>query len=70
MTQPLQSVDELAYGDAVPGVTCPQCGGELVSTSNGAFCDWDSSYVPIVNAAVLVEEDEDDESEWTDEDDS
>lgn len=67
----MQSVDDLAYGDVVPGVTCPECGGELVHTSNGAFCDWDQSYVPIVGAAVVVEDDDDlDESEWTDTDDA
>jgi hypothetical protein len=67
---PLQSVDDLAYGDTVPGVTCPECGGELVHTSNGAFCDWDSSFVPVVGSAVVVSDEEDDESEWDDDEDA
>lgn len=67
MTQP---VDELDYGDVVPGVTCPECGGELVYTSNGAFCDWCESYVPVVGSAVVIDEVENDDDEWTDEDES
>ncbi len=59
---------ELEYGDIVPGLTCPSCGSELVYTSNGAFCDWDSSYVPVVGGAVIFLDDEDDESDWTDDD--
>lgn len=62
----LQDEEQLEYGSVVPGVTCPSCGGELVHTSNGAFCEWCSSYVPIVGSAVHVNEDEDDEPDWTD----
>jgi hypothetical protein len=61
------SADELEYGDEVPGVTCPECGGELVHTSNGALCDWCRAYVPIVGSVAHVNDDEDDDSDWTDE---
>lgn len=64
---PEQAEEELEYGDTVPGVTCPSCGGELVHTSSGALCDECRSYVPIVGSAVHVSDDEDDESEWDDE---
>ena len=60
-------VEELAYGDVVPGITCPSCGGELVHTSYGAFCDECRSYVPIVGSAVHVDDDTDDETDWDDE---
>lgn len=67
-TEPIQHVEELEYGDVVPGVICPSCGGELVHTSYGAFCDECRSYVPIVGSAVhVVEDDEDDETDWDDE---
>lgn len=62
----LQNAEQLEYGDIVPGVRCPDCGNELVHTSNGALCDWCSSYVPVVGSAVHVTEDEDDDSDWTD----
>lgn len=65
---PEQTLEELEYGDTVPGITCPSCGGELVHTSNGAFCDECASYVPIVGSAVHVNDDEDDASDWIDED--
>ncbi len=58
------SFDELAYGDEIPNVTCPACGGGLLLTSNGGFCDWDSSYVPVVGSAVVI-----DESDWVDDED-
>lgn len=64
----LQQTEQLEYGDSVPGVTCPECGGELVHTSNGAFCEWCMAYVPIVNSAVLVDNDDEDDSEWNDDD--
>jgi hypothetical protein len=64
-TVPVQHVEELEYGDTVPGVVCPSCGGELVHTSYGALCDECRSYVPIVgNAVHVVEDDEDDD--WDD----
>lgn len=63
------SADELEYGAIVPGVTCPACGSELVHTSNGAFCEWDTAYVPIVDSAVLVHDDEDD-PDWIDDEDA
>lgn len=60
-------LEDLEYGETVPGVTCPECGCELVCTSNGAFCEWDSSYVPLVdNRVVVVEDEQDDESDWDD----
>jgi hypothetical protein len=64
----LQQTDQLEYGETVPGVTCPECGGELVHTSIGARCDWDQIYVPIIGTAVLIDEDEPDDSEWNDPD--
>jgi hypothetical protein len=66
-TVPIQHEEELEYGDIVPGVTCPSCGGELVHSSNGAFCDECQAYVPIVGSAVHVEDDTDDDSDWTEE---
>lgn len=67
----LQQVDQLEYGDVVPGVTCPECGGDLVHTSIGARCDWDQIYVPIVGSAVLVNnEDEPDQTDWESDDDA
>jgi hypothetical protein len=59
------SEDELEYGEVVPGITCPSCGGELVHTSVGAFCDECRSYVPIVGSAVIVNDD-DETDDWTD----
>lgn len=56
-------VDELEYGAIVPGVVCPRCGGELVHTSVGAYCDWDSRYVPIIGMAVVID------TEWNNTDD-
>ena len=66
---PQQPLEELEYGETVPGVTCPSCGGELVHTSSGALCDECRAYVPIVGSAVHVddEDDSDDESDWDDE---
>lgn len=61
-----QDEEQLEYGSIVPGVRCPECGNELVHTSNGAFCEWCTSYVPIVGSAVHVTDDVDDESDWTD----
>lgn len=61
------NVDELEYGETVPGVVCPSCGGELVHTSSGAFCDWCSAYVPIVSAAIVID---DEDREWIDDDDA
>lgn len=61
------SHDELEYGDIVPGVCCPDCGNELVATSNGALCEWCEGYVPVVGSVVTVHEDDDDE-EWNDDD--
>lgn len=66
-TVPIQHVEPIEYGEVLPGVTCPECGGELVHTSNGAFCDDCMSYVPVVGNAIHVNEDEDDESDWDDE---
>jgi hypothetical protein len=68
LTSDLQQTDQLEYGEVVPGVTCPECGGELVHTSIGARCDWDQIYVPIIGTAVLIDEDEPDDSEWNDPD--
>jgi uncharacterized Zn finger protein (UPF0148 family) len=56
-----QHVELLEYGDIVPGITCPECGGELVHTSNGAFCDECRLYVPVTGSAVVI-------GDWTDED--
>lgn len=46
----------LEYGETVPGVVCPECGGELVHTSVGAYCDWDSRWVPIIGKAIVVDD--------------
>ena len=59
------SVDELDFGDTIPGVTCPDDGAELVYTSSGGFCDWCEKFVPIVGA-VLIVTDEPDGPDWTD----
>jgi hypothetical protein len=61
-------VEPMDYGEIVPGVTCPECGGELVHSSNGAFCEDCTSYVPVVGSAVIVKDDESDD-DWTDEED-
>lgn len=65
-TGPIQHVEESEYGTVVPAVTCPDCGGELLHTSNGAFCDSCESFVPVVGSTVVVIEDD---SDWTDDED-
>lgn len=62
-------IDELEWGAEVPGVVCPKCGGQLINTSVGAFCDWDLVYVPILTSAVYADEEDDEHLEWTDDDD-
>lgn len=67
-SQRLQQTDRLEYGETVPGVTCPECGGELVHTSIGARCEWDQIYVPVSGSIVIVDDVDTDDSEWTDDD--
>jgi hypothetical protein len=59
--------DELDYGEPIPGVLCPACGGELVRTHSGAYCDWCSALVPVVGEVVVIEHDEDQDEDWNDE---
>jgi hypothetical protein len=66
-TVPIRRVEPIEYGETLPGITCPECGGELVLTSNGAFCDECSALVPVVGNAVHVNDDADDESDWIEE---
>lgn len=68
-TVPIRHVEPIEYGEVLPGIVCPDCGGELLYTSNGAFCDECLALVPVVGNAVHVNEETDDESDWTDEDD-
>lgn len=64
-----QCEEALEYGAIVPGVTCPQCGGELLHTSNGALCESCTSYVPVVGTAVVLDVEAEDDSDWTDDED-
>jgi hypothetical protein len=64
----VQVTDPLEYGAIVPGITCPECGGELLYTSIGALCEPCSSYVPVVGTAVILDVEAGDDSDWTDDD--
>lgn len=62
-------LDELDYGERIPGVLCPQCGGELVRTHSGAYCDWCSALVPVIGDVVVfdsADDDEPDDNAWED----
>jgi len=60
-------LEEFEYGETIPGVSCPACGGGLVHTASGAYCDWCCAYVAVVGELLIVDEDRDDEDEGDDE---
>lgn len=61
-------LDELDYGEPIPGVSCPECGGELVHTHSGAFCDWCSALVPVIGTVVHLDDEDDEDGDQDDED--
>lgn len=56
-------LSEWDYGARVPGVECPECRGELVTTEHGAFCDWCASYVPVIGTPVVLDDGDDQDDE-------